>query len=217
MPEAGKFVAKRIKMRKVSELRPHPDNPRTHSDEQVDLLCRAIRRFGFTIPILVDGDDFIIAGHGRVQAAEALDMKEVPTIDASHLSEDERKAYLIADNKLTELGGWDDTALGKLFLELDTSGIDLQITGFEPSVIHDHMKDARTGFLGSTGEGEGDQGEDAGGSSRVSEFVQLNFTLSAEDRKAVMNALKHHQQQHKLSTTGEALVSLCRGLDEGDD
>tara|TARA_R110000868_G_C10812815_1_gene757992 strand:+ start:28 stop:1194 length:1167 start_codon:yes stop_codon:yes gene_type:complete len=114
----------------VLELIPYVNNSRTHSDEQVIQIASSIKEFGFTNPILTDGENGIIAGHGRLMAAKKLGLKEVPTIELSHLSEAQKKAYIIADNKLALNSGWDDAMLAIEFAELEALDFDLELTGF---------------------------------------------------------------------------------------
>ena len=114
----------------VSELIPYTNNSRTHSDEQVLQIAASIKEFGFLNPIIVDGSNGIIAGHGRVMAAKKLGIKELPCIDASHLSEAQKKAYIIADNKLALNAGWDDEILRVEFDALRELDFDLTLTGF---------------------------------------------------------------------------------------
>ena len=119
-----------VRQRNVLELIPYVNNSRTHSDEQVIQICSSIKEFGFTNPILTDGENGIIAGHGRLMAAKKLGMEEVPTIELSHLSEAQKKAYIIADNKLALNSGWDDAMLAIEFAELEALDFDLELTGF---------------------------------------------------------------------------------------
>jgi len=117
----------------VTALAPLERNARTHSPKQIRQIADSIRRFGFTNPILIDQQSRIIAGHGRVAAARLLKMEQVPTVRLEHLSEPERRAYILADNRLAELAGWDREILAIEFqyltlLELDFS---LELTGFE--------------------------------------------------------------------------------------
>lgn len=114
----------------VSELIPYANNSRTHSDEQVLQIAASIKEFGFLNPIIVDGSNGIIAGHGRVMAAKKLSIKELPCIDASHLTEAQKKAYIIADNKLALNAGWDDEILRVEFEALKELDFDLSLTGF---------------------------------------------------------------------------------------
>lgn len=126
------MTRKRIEMMKPAALRPWPTNARTHSKKQLRQLQKSIETFGFTNPVLIDDDGAILAGHGRVEAAKALNMDEVPCIRIRHMSEDEKRAYVLADNKLALNAGWDEellaTELGVL-LESDL-GFDIDVTGF---------------------------------------------------------------------------------------
>jgi DNA modification methylase len=115
----------------VSSLIPYARNSRTHSDEQVSKIAASIKEFGFLNPVIVDGENGIIAGHGRVMAAQKLGMETVPVIEASHLTDAQRRAYVIADNRLALDAGWDDEMLRVEFAELADLGFDLELTGFE--------------------------------------------------------------------------------------
>lgn len=117
-------------VRPVSALKPYEKNARTHSAEQVEQLTRSIREFGFTNPLLVDETDRIIAGHGRLQAALALGMSEVPVIILTGLSEPQRRALILADNKIALNSGWDLKLLTEELAELKLEGYDLTLTGF---------------------------------------------------------------------------------------
>ena len=129
----------RLKMtyRKVDDLKPYAGNARTHSAKQITQIAASIRQFGFTNPVLVDGASGIVAGHGRVAAARQLGMTEVPVIELAHLSEAERRAYVIADNRLAELAGWDRDILAielQALSEMDLD-FDLEITGYETAEL----------------------------------------------------------------------------------
>lgn len=119
----------------VADLIPYARNARTHSDAQVAQIAASIREFGFTNPVLVDGDRGIIAGHGRVMAARKLGMTEVPTIELGHLTDAQRKAYILADNKLALNAGWDDEMLRLELGELKIEGFDLALTGFDETEL----------------------------------------------------------------------------------
>lgn len=111
-----------VGMRSVDSLIPYARNARTHSDAQVAQIAASIREFGWTNPILVDGDNSIIAGHGRLLAARKLGMEQVPCIELAGLTETQRKAYILADNKLAMNAGWDEDMLrlesdGRTFAE----------------------------------------------------------------------------------------------------
>jgi ParB-like chromosome segregation protein Spo0J len=118
-------------VRLVSELVPYARNSRTHSPQQVDKIAASIREFGFLNPIITDGRNGIVAGHGRVLAAQKLGLDKLPCIDAAHLTEAQRRAYVIADNRLALDAGWDNELLKVELQDLDAQGFDLSLTGFE--------------------------------------------------------------------------------------
>ena len=115
----------------VASLVPYARNSRTHSAQQVDKIAASIREFGFLNPIIVDGQNGIIAGHGRVLAAQKLGLDSLPVIEAAHLTEAQRRAYVIADNRLALDAGWDNDLLKVELQDLDAQGFDLTLTGFE--------------------------------------------------------------------------------------
>lgn len=126
-----------IKRVKVSDLIPYANNSRLHSDEQVLQIASSIKEFGFLNPIIIDGDNGIIAGHGRVMAAKKLGIEELPCVDASHLTEAQKKAYVIADNKLALNSEWDFDALRVEFEALREMDFDVELTGFSLDEIGD--------------------------------------------------------------------------------
>ena len=113
----------KIVYRQVADLIPYARNARTHSDEQVTRIASSIKEFGFTNPILIDGDNGIIAGHGRLMAAKKLGMREVPTIELSGMTDAQKRAYILADNKLALDAGWDEELLRLEFEELRGGGL----------------------------------------------------------------------------------------------
>nr|WP_089886413.1 site-specific DNA-methyltransferase [Citreimonas salinaria] len=115
----------------IADLIPYSNNARTHSDAQVALIAGSIREFGFNNPVLVDGGNGIIAGHGRVLAARKLGLVRVPVIELGHLTEAQKRAYLLADNRLAEQAGWDKELLGLELADLGELGIDLGELGFD--------------------------------------------------------------------------------------
>lgn len=119
------------KMVSTADLIPYARNSRTHSDAQVAKIAASIKEFGFLNPIIIDGERGIIAGHGRVMAANKLGLKTVPCIEASHLSAAQKRAYVIADNRLALDAGWDNDLLKIELQDLDANGFDLALTGFE--------------------------------------------------------------------------------------
>ena len=119
----------------VRNLRPYPRNARTHSKKQIQQIAKSIERFGFCNPVLIDEDGQIIAGHGRVEAAKLCGMDTVPTMRLSHFSEADKRAYILADNKLAEKAGWDREILAIELQSLADLGFELDLTGFEPAEV----------------------------------------------------------------------------------
>ena len=124
-----------IEMMAVAELVPYARNSRTHDDAQVAQISASIREFGFTNPVLIDTQGGIIAGHGRVLAARKLKMEQVPCIMLDHLTDTQRRAYVIADNKLALNSSWDKELLQLELADLNDEGFDLDLTGFTPEEI----------------------------------------------------------------------------------
>ncbi|BCB28188.1 hypothetical protein SKTS_30740 [Sulfurimicrobium lacus] len=135
----------RVEYRKVETLIPFARNPRTHSDAQVAKLAASIVEFGWTNPVLVDGSQGIIAGHGRLAAARKLGLAEVPVIELGHLTLAQKRAYVIADNRLALDAGWDEEMLAIELAELSESGYDLTLTGFTNDEIEELLVDAEAG------------------------------------------------------------------------
>ena len=130
----------------VADLIPYARNSRTHSPQQVDKIAASIREFGFLNPIIVDGQNGIVAGHGRVMAAQKLGLATLPVIEAAHLTEAQKRAYVIADNRLALDAGWDNDMLKIELQDLDAEGFDLSLTGFNPDEIGNFLADPTEGM-----------------------------------------------------------------------
>jgi ParB-like chromosome segregation protein Spo0J len=128
--EAQAWPGDQVERRAVSQLVPYAQNARTHTPDQVDLVARSIREFGFTMPVLVDEANGIIAGHARVMAARLLGLPEVPVIIARNWPEDRKRAYVLADNKIALGSGWDDELLRQELEALRKVDFDIGLTGF---------------------------------------------------------------------------------------
>lgn len=131
----------KVKNLPVKLLLPYANNARTHSEEQVKQIASSIKEFGFNNPVLIDYDSGIIAGHGRVLAANLIEMDEVPTIELSHLSKTQKKAYILADNKMALNAGWDIELLKLELSDLKELDFDLELTGFEKDEIDELFDD----------------------------------------------------------------------------
>lgn len=138
-------MALEIEYRPIGGLIPYARNSRTHSDDQIAQIAASIKEFGFTNPVLMDGENGIIAGHGRVMAAKKLGLKEVPTIALPHLSEAQKRAYVIADNKLALNAGWDAELLKIEIGDLQSMDFDLTLLGFTEGELADMLVESPGG------------------------------------------------------------------------
>ena len=186
------WPADKVERRPISDLIPYARNSRTHSDAQVAQIAASIREWGWTMPILIDETGNIIAGHGRVMAAQKLGIKDVPCMTAEGWSEAKRRAYVIADNKLALNAGWDDEMLRVEFGELRDLDFDLSLTGFD---------DAEIDALFPTGVTEGLTDEDA-----VPEAPEQPVTVEGD-----VWVLGRHRLMCGDSTSIDALDKLCDG------
>ena len=133
-----------IEQVETGSLVPYARNSRTHSDEQVAQIMASIREFGFTNPVLIDGNNGIIAGHGRVMAASRMNLPDVPCLRLAHLTEAQKRAYIIADNKLGLNSGWDTEMLAVELSDLHADEFDLGLLGFDADELSDAMGDPWT-------------------------------------------------------------------------
>jgi hypothetical protein len=192
--------------RPISELTPSARNARLHSDAQISQLMASIREWGWTMPILIDEVGSIIAGHGRVLAGEQLGLDQVPVMVARGWSEAQKRAYLIADNKLTENGGWDDALLRIELGDLAEMGL-AQLTGFNEVELRE---------LGIGVDALGGMPPLADGEK--SPFQQMTFILLTEQAQTINEAIE--LAQHRLgpptdadenkNQNGNALAEICR-------
>jgi ParB-like chromosome segregation protein Spo0J len=192
-----------IKWRKISELIPYARNARIHSPEQVQQIAASIREFGFNNPILLDGDNGIIAGHGRIMGAEVLGMDPVPTIELSHLSEEQKRAYVLADNKIALNGSWDEHLLTVELGELASVGdLDIELTGFDLEEIGELIDIDGFGFPELADEDR-------------EPFRQRTFILHDEQDAKVRSALKTAislgaaNSEINENKNGNALARIC--------
>jgi len=126
-----KWAADKVERRQLSEIIPYDRNSKLHPDTQIDQLANSIREWGWTIPILIDEKDTVLAGHGRLYAAQQLGLSDVPCMVAEGWSEEKKRAYVIADNKLAEKGGWDNALLYSELKQIKSSSFDLSLMGMD--------------------------------------------------------------------------------------
>lgn len=185
------WPADNVIRRKVSALIPYARNSRTHSEEQIGQIAASIREWGFTTPILVDADGGIIAGHGRLLAAQKLGLDEVPTMTAEGWTDAQKKAYVIADNKLALNAGWDNAMLAIEMKDLGEMGFDLGLTGFGADELNALFPQENTGLTD----------EDA-----VPEVPVVPVTVEGD-----VWLLGRHRLMCGDSTSIDAVEKLCNG------
>ena len=186
-----------IEIRPISGLIPYANNARTHSDEQVAQIAASIREFGWTNPVLVDGENGIIAGHGRVLAARKLGYSEVPCIELSHLTDAQKRAYVLADNKLAENAGWDRDLLALELGGLNDEGFDLGVIGFGEDEI-DRLLALNDRSEGLTDEDDTPEAQEwavteTGDTWLLGKHrVRCGDSTSADDVAALLNGVEPH-------------------------
>ena len=204
-------VKAKIEYLKTGDLIPYARNSRTHSDEQVQQIAGSIREFGFTNPILIDAENGIIAGHGRIMAAQKLKIDQVPCIRLSHLTETQRKAYVIADNKLALNSGWDEELLGIELAELRSEDFDLGLIGFDDDELADLLAETPE----SESQGEGGEEEGGAGSLAAKFGIPPFSVLNAregwwQDRKRAWLALGIKSESGRNAPAGGSPDMLAR-------
>ena len=192
----------------TDSLIPYARNSRSHSPEQVAQVAGSIREFGFTNPVLIDADNGIIAGHGRVLAAQRLGLATVPCIRLAHLTETQKRAYIIADNKLALNAGWDEEMLGLELADLREEDFDLSLIGF----TEDELGAFDIEESGMPDMPEGDK----------QPFQQMTFTVhdeQAEDVAGAMSKAKqmgHGESAVNENSNGNALAFICQSFNRAN-
>ena len=186
-------TAKRIEMWPLDRLQPYERNARTHSPEQVAQIAASIQEFGFTNPILVDGADGILAGHGRLAAARDMGLAEVPVIVLDHLSAEQRRAYILADNQLALNAGWDMDLLQQEIVGLNLANFDLSLLGFD--------EDRIAGLLEGGADVQELEEMPALPSGDREPFQQMTFTLHDDQAEIIKEAVQKAKDMGPFADT----------------
>jgi hypothetical protein len=208
MQKLSHKVTMKIEQLPTDTLIPYARNTRTHSEAQVAQIAGSIREFGFTNPVLIDGENGIIAGHGRVLAAQKLGLGKVPCIRLSHLTDTQRRAYIIADNKLALNAGWDEELLGLELADLRQEGFDLELTGFDGDELGQF--DAEEVAMPTLADGD------------KQPFQQKTFTLHDEQAEEVDAAcakakeMGHGESGVNENSNGNALAFVCQSFNRAN-
>ena len=189
--------------KKVSDLIPYVNNARNHPDEQILQIAASIKEFGFVNPILLDGANGVVAGHGRLAGAKKLNMDTVPCIELSHLSEAQKRGYIIADNQLTLTSEWNTELLGLEIENLKDLDFDIDLLGFDDGFLEDILNDVEEVEFPELADGDKEP------------FQQVTYTLHDEQHKIVMDAVLKAKTHPVIDTglnensNGNAITYIC--------
>lgn len=191
-----------IVYKNVNDLIPYVNNTRTHSEEQINQIASSIKEFGFTNPVLIDAQGGVIAGHGRIMGAKKLSLTEVPTIVLSNLTEAQKKAYIIADNKIALNAGWDEDLLQLELMALEELGFDYSNLGFDFDIDIEELDDEDFEPNIKTGDRE--------------PIRNMTFTVSDEQHELIEEVLKLAKEYQPTdpagineNSNGNALYYIC--------
>jgi hypothetical protein len=198
--------AKNIELMPLEDLRPYDRNARLHTRSQIEKIAKSIAAFGFNNPILIDSEQGIIAGHGRLEAAKFLGLETAPVIRLDHLSETERRAYILADNRLADLSQWDEETLSAEVDALQEADLDLDAIGWTEDELAALMaevpdpEDFEDDELGSTVSDESEP-----------ETKAFRFEFDPTDFAELSQLLTDLRKKYKLDSDAETFEHLVRG------
>lgn len=203
-------------MVKLRELKPHPKNPRTHPPGQIEALAKAIADLGFLDRIVIDSKKRVLSGHGRIEAAKLLGMTEVPYDVADHLTENQKLAYMLADNKLALMGGWNPIFALEHLETLRAGGYDLSIVPFSDEEIARMVEDVdrarlaaiATGSAPNATPGEPDDDEDEESGDEEGDEVPFTVLMATSDRAKVYSALQFVKERDNINLSSQALLTI---------
>ena len=214
MPQQkGVWMAQHIEPWPIKDLQPYEHNARTHTADQVEKVAASIREFGFTNPILIDKSNGVVAGHARLQAAKQLGLDEVPVVVLDHLTKTQRRAYVLADNQLATLSGWDDKLLGQELAALSIDSFDLPVIGFDDL-------DVANLLAGFADDGENDEEPeeasvyDSGRGSSGNPIIQYNIIFDDESQQQTWFDFLR-KLKTRYSDQGTIAERLVRFINEG--
>ena len=208
MPKNDRQPQMQIESVPVADLIPYARNSRTHSEGQVAQIAGSIREFGFTNPVLIGSGNDIVAGHGRVLAAIKLGLDSVPCIRLGHLTENQKRAYVIADNRLALSAGWDEEMLALELSDLRLEDFDLGLIGFSEEELGQF--DIQPGDLPSLPDGD------------KQPFQQMTFTIHDEQAEEVNAAIAkakgmgHGESAVNENSNGNALAFVCQSFNRAN-
>jgi ParB-like chromosome segregation protein Spo0J len=214
-------MAKRIELWELDRLVPYERNARTHTPEQVQQIVNSIKEFGFVNPILVDSSDGVVAGHGRLMAARSLGMAQVPVVVLDHLTPEQKRAYVLADNRIAQNAGWDRLLLHE---ELSALNFDYHLLGFDDADIKRLADAVDLAAFENIARAEPDPGQrgDEGADEKQEEEAEdataesgpvyhvFSVNLLWDDREEILAAIRAAKAKTHSDSTADALLHICR-------
>ena len=207
----SEFSDHQVKTVNLDSLTLYEKNANIHPDAQIDQLANSITEWGWTIPILIDENSQIIAGHGRYYAAKKLGMNSAPCITITGWSEEQKRAYVLADNKLAENSKWDDELLKAELSEILSEGYDLKLLGFE-QFDFDRLQDGESmdSFYFEESNEELDEADnDIAPKKKTDEgFAEFALVMSVENKKQLLDKINYVKKEHEITSTEEAMMII---------
>jgi ParB-like chromosome segregation protein Spo0J len=204
------WPSEKVVLRKLDTVRPNDVNPRTHTLAQIEQVAASIRQWGWTFPILIDDTGMIIAGHCRLEAAKLLDLAHVPAMIAKGWTAEQKRAYVIADNKLALNAGWDIKLLAGEIDDLTLADFDINLLGFSPDDLARMQTDLDRLMLGEISEGASGKGGDPKQAHPLPDgAVEFSLVMATDARRAVQAAITVMKERRGYETSAEALVGIC--------
>jgi len=216
-PANGGWPADRVKMMAPSALLVNARNPRTHPEGQIAQIASAIQEWGWTTPILIDEHNEIIAGHGRHEAAKQLGLKAVPTVMATGWTEDQKRAYLVADNKLAMNAQWDVSMLASIIDDLTIADFDISLLGFSEDDLTRMQTDLDRMALSNLAGDAPPTPEQKEDNPLPNGSVAFSLVMATEARRVLHEAIIIMKTRQGYETSAEALVAICREWMENQD
>ena len=195
--------AQKLELWPIDRLKPYARNARVHTPEQVDKIAKSIATYGFNNPILVDSSEGIVAGHGRLAAAKLLELAQVPVIVLDHLTEKQRKAYILADNKLADLAQWDEELLADELHALDVEGVDLEVLGWSDEELAELSAELEEVAEGEPVSNVADESQN--------ETREFRFEFEVADYVELNDKVEDLRKRWKLDSSEEVFSHLVRG------
>ena len=206
------WAAEQIIKRSVQELIPYERNPKIHSEQQISQIAESIREWGWTVPVVIDDKGNLLAGHGRLYAAESLGITEVPCVVAADWTEEQKKAYIIADNKVQENSSWDFSLLSAEIQNLSDQGFNLDKLGLSEtdiSFLGNLSPDEEFKFDYTPPEISESNSTVSDGPSKTTEgYVEFAVVLEEADKKRLMDEINQVKSDHQIESTADALMVI---------